>query len=204
MFFTSAMTFGFCRPAKLQSESVICSMGAMRKAAHMACSIGTIKYRHGRHFAKRNQIRGPWRRENHCLHPLIFFACRGFGQGHPKALVSHNETLPYDDTPKTGRVPCSLRRLWILRLRSEFVAVLMPFGWNSGRGICQHRHPVRQVSATMAQELYSKAALVNHEELARAQAQCELVKAESLMQDGFASDVRRPFRTGVCQRACRQ
>jgi len=42
----------------------------------------------------------------------------------------------------------------------------------------------------MAQELYSKAALVNHEELARAQAQCELVKAESLMQDGFASDVR--------------
>jgi L-rhamnose isomerase len=38
-------------------------------------------------------------------------------------------------------------------------------------------------TVTMAQELYCKAALVNHEELARAQAQCELVKAESLMQD---------------------
>jgi L-rhamnose isomerase/sugar isomerase len=45
-------------------------------------------------------------------------------------------------------------------------------------------------TVTMAQELYCKAALVNHEELARAQAQCELVKAESLMQDSFASDVR--------------
>lgn len=45
-------------------------------------------------------------------------------------------------------------------------------------------------TVTMAQELYCKAALVNHGELAKAQAHCELVKAESLLQDAFASDVR--------------
>jgi len=45
-------------------------------------------------------------------------------------------------------------------------------------------------TVTMAQELYCKAALVNHEELTLAQAKCELVKAESLMQDAFSSDVR--------------
>ena len=46
----------------------------------------------------------------------------------------------------------------------------------------------------MAQQLYAKAALVNHEELARAQQNCDLVKAEGLLQDAFASDVRPAIR----------
>jgi L-rhamnose isomerase/sugar isomerase len=46
----------------------------------------------------------------------------------------------------------------------------------------------------MAQELYSKAALVDREQLASAQANSELVRAESLLQDAFATDVRPAIR----------
>ena len=42
----------------------------------------------------------------------------------------------------------------------------------------------------MAQELFAKACLVNHSELAVAQKRCDLVKAESFLQDAFATDVR--------------
>ena len=42
----------------------------------------------------------------------------------------------------------------------------------------------------VAQELYAKATLVNCEELSAAQARCDLVKAESLLQDAFSTDVR--------------
>jgi L-rhamnose isomerase / sugar isomerase len=42
----------------------------------------------------------------------------------------------------------------------------------------------------MAQELYAKAALVDYPELLRAQESCDLVRAESLLQDAFATDVR--------------
>lgn len=42
----------------------------------------------------------------------------------------------------------------------------------------------------MAQQLFAKAALVDHRELASAQTNCELVRAESLLQDAFAVDVR--------------
>ena len=42
----------------------------------------------------------------------------------------------------------------------------------------------------MAQQLYSKAALVNHEQLAEAQNEADLLRAESLLQDAFATDVR--------------
>jgi L-rhamnose isomerase / sugar isomerase len=45
-------------------------------------------------------------------------------------------------------------------------------------------------TVTMAQELYAKAALVDHSELRHVQQSCELVKAESLLQDAFATDVR--------------
>lgn len=45
-------------------------------------------------------------------------------------------------------------------------------------------------TVAMAQELYSKAALVDYPELIRAQKSCDLVKAESLLQDAFATDVR--------------
>lgn len=45
-------------------------------------------------------------------------------------------------------------------------------------------------TVTMAQELFSKAALVDGRELARAQTNCDLVRAESLLQDAFATDVR--------------
>jgi L-rhamnose isomerase/sugar isomerase len=41
-----------------------------------------------------------------------------------------------------------------------------------------------------AQELYAKAALVDYDRLASAQARCQLVEAESVLQDAFASDVR--------------
>jgi L-rhamnose isomerase / sugar isomerase len=45
-------------------------------------------------------------------------------------------------------------------------------------------------TVTMAQELFSKAALVDREELAGAQRSCDLVRAESVLQDSFATDVR--------------
>ena len=43
---------------------------------------------------------------------------------------------------------------------------------------------------TMAQELFSKAALVDHERLTAAQQKADLVRAESCLQDAFATDVR--------------
>lgn len=46
----------------------------------------------------------------------------------------------------------------------------------------------------IAQELYAKAALVNFAELIRVQQNCELVKAELLLQDAFATDVRPVIR----------
>jgi len=45
-------------------------------------------------------------------------------------------------------------------------------------------------TVTVAQELFSKAALVDARELAAAQKNCDLVRAESLLQDAFATDVR--------------
>src|SRR6266849_11075014 len=45
-------------------------------------------------------------------------------------------------------------------------------------------------TVTMAQELFSKAALIDHRELRDAQEKCALVRAESLLQDAFATDVR--------------
>jgi L-rhamnose isomerase/sugar isomerase len=41
-----------------------------------------------------------------------------------------------------------------------------------------------------AQELYAKAALVDYEALASAQARCQLVDAESVLRDAYATDVR--------------
>lgn len=41
-----------------------------------------------------------------------------------------------------------------------------------------------------AQQLFAKAALVEYRELAEAQKKCELVRAESLLQNAFAEDVR--------------
>jgi L-rhamnose isomerase / sugar isomerase len=38
--------------------------------------------------------------------------------------------------------------------------------------------------------LFSKAAIVNHQALAVVQQNCDLVAAESLLQDAFATDVR--------------
>jgi L-rhamnose isomerase/sugar isomerase len=45
-------------------------------------------------------------------------------------------------------------------------------------------------TVNMAQELFAKAALVDHPDLATAQKNCDLVMAESLLQDSFATDVR--------------
>ncbi len=45
-------------------------------------------------------------------------------------------------------------------------------------------------TVTRAQELYSKASLVDHEKLAAEQSRSDLVRAESLLHDAFAVDVR--------------
>lgn len=45
-------------------------------------------------------------------------------------------------------------------------------------------------TVTMAQQLFAKGALVDHEELSHAQNNCDLVGAESLLQDAFNIDVR--------------
>jgi L-rhamnose isomerase/sugar isomerase len=49
-------------------------------------------------------------------------------------------------------------------------------------------------TVTVAQELYAKAALVNHQALADAQKACDLVRAEACLQDAFSSDVRPALR----------
>jgi L-rhamnose isomerase/sugar isomerase len=49
-------------------------------------------------------------------------------------------------------------------------------------------------TVTMAQELYAKAALVDHPALLVAQGLSDLVRAESLLQDAFATDVRPAIR----------
>jgi len=49
-------------------------------------------------------------------------------------------------------------------------------------------------TVTVAQELFSKAALVDGPELAAAQKDCDLVRAESRLQDAFATDVRPAIR----------
>ncbi len=45
-----------------------------------------------------------------------------------------------------------------------------------------------------AQELYAKAALVDHEKLARYQEKCDLIDAEECLKDAFATDVRPALR----------
>jgi L-rhamnose isomerase / sugar isomerase len=78
---------------------------------------------------------------------------------------------------------------------------ILYFEWESGRRadltytIDQSHNLKGKIEAMIqtvmvAQELYCKAALVRHKELARAQARSELVEAESLLQDAFATDVR--------------
>ncbi|MBV9339697.1 MAG: hypothetical protein JO159_02250 [Acidobacteria bacterium] len=49
-------------------------------------------------------------------------------------------------------------------------------------------------TVTVAQQLYAKASLVDHRALASAQSRSELVRAESLLQDAFNTDVRPAIR----------
>jgi L-rhamnose isomerase / sugar isomerase len=49
-------------------------------------------------------------------------------------------------------------------------------------------------TVNMAQELYSKASIVDYPALADAQNGCDLVRAESMLQDAFATDVRPVIR----------
>ncbi len=49
-------------------------------------------------------------------------------------------------------------------------------------------------TVTTAAELYAKAALVDHEKLARFQSQCALVDAENCLKDAFSTDVRPAIR----------
>jgi L-rhamnose isomerase/sugar isomerase len=50
-------------------------------------------------------------------------------------------------------------------------------------------------TVVMAQMLFAKAAIVDHPTLEAAQKDCDLVRAESLLQDAFATDVRPVIRT---------
>src|SRR6266496_464371 len=49
-------------------------------------------------------------------------------------------------------------------------------------------------TVSMAQQLFAKAALVDHAMLSQAQAKCDLIRAESLLQDAFNTDVRPQIR----------
>ncbi len=49
-------------------------------------------------------------------------------------------------------------------------------------------------TVSTAQELYAKAALVDHEKLGSAQAACELIDAENCLKQAFSSDVRPALR----------
>jgi L-rhamnose isomerase/sugar isomerase len=49
-------------------------------------------------------------------------------------------------------------------------------------------------TVTLAQELFAKASLVDHVELTAAQKACDIVRAESCLQDAFATDVRPAIR----------
>jgi L-rhamnose isomerase/sugar isomerase len=49
-------------------------------------------------------------------------------------------------------------------------------------------------TAIAAQELFAKAALVDHEALSRFQAKAELIGAEECLKDAFSSDVRPAIR----------
>jgi L-rhamnose isomerase / sugar isomerase len=49
-------------------------------------------------------------------------------------------------------------------------------------------------TVTVAQELFSKAALVDYERLVKAQQASDLIRAESCLQDAFAYDVRPAIR----------
>jgi len=75
------------------------------------------------------------------------------------------------------------------------------FEWETGQGadvaymVDQSHNLKGKIEAmiqtvTMAQQLFAKAALVDGRELSIAQNNCDLVRAESLLQDAFATDVR--------------
>jgi L-rhamnose isomerase/sugar isomerase len=49
-------------------------------------------------------------------------------------------------------------------------------------------------TVTVAQELYTKAAIVDHDALLVAQQRCDIVRSEALLQDAFATDVRPAIR----------
>ena len=51
-----------------------------------------------------------------------------------------------------------------------------------------------RVGNTTAQELYAKAALVDHQRLAIHQRKCELIDAENCLKDAFWTDVRPVIR----------
>ncbi len=79
------------------------------------------------------------------------------------------------------------------------------FEWDSGRQadiayMVDQSHNLKNKieemiqTAVTAQELYAKAALVDHESLARYQEQCSLIDAEECLKDAFATDVRPALR----------
>ncbi len=79
------------------------------------------------------------------------------------------------------------------------------FAWETGAApdiaymIDQSHNLKRKIEAmiqsvTMAQELFSKAALVDYEQLSAAQKASDLIRAESCLQDAFATDVRPTIR----------
>jgi len=49
-------------------------------------------------------------------------------------------------------------------------------------------------TVVVAQQLFAKASLVDYDRLSEAQRRCDLVRAESCLQDAFATDVRPSIR----------
>ena len=75
------------------------------------------------------------------------------------------------------------------------------FGWETGKQadiayMVDQSHNLKGKieeaiqTVTIAQQLFAKGALVDHEEISLAQTNCDLVGAESLLQDAFNTDVR--------------
>jgi L-rhamnose isomerase/sugar isomerase len=89
----------------------------------------------------------------------------------------------------------------VFRIFREIVSFEWEYGRTAGIGymIDQSHNLKGKIEAmiqtvNMAQLLYAKASLVNNADLAAAQQSCDLVKAESFLQDAFATDVRPAMR----------
>ncbi len=88
-------------------------------------------------------------------------------------------------------------------MRCSASSTILFFEWETGSRadiayMIDQRHNLKARSmiqtVTMAQSLFALAALVDHVGLQAAQRACDLVRAETFLQDAFATDVRPVIR----------